>query len=361
MPLAEEGFSPFLLLFSANGATGKSGGNCYHEDGVRSLRSFHPARARAGFALAVAAGAAFHLLALACGLSSSGLASNHEGEPTDASADTVGPSHPPDADGAPGPIGAMDGADPGALDSATDAAAASSDASDGSHPCLPTDAGMNGALDLSKFILAGNASFSESGDGRITLTDSLIDQAGAAWSPSLWPGPVGYDLTFSIRVGPNDTAGDGITFSVLASTGSPPGVGENGDGLGLRNIAAAGGGVASGYAVDVDMYQDFGDTTDLGPTTLKLLTMPAFKVVAALAVPSALNDGNVYPVNVTWRPPSTLTATLHGPGAPVTVTSSDPGLAVTSAAYIGVTGATGGIADSHNQVAEIAVTNTCAP
>jgi hypothetical protein len=220
---------------------------------------------------------------------------------------------------------------------------------------------LNGALDLSKFILAGNAGYNENGDGRITLTDSQNNQAGAAWYPWLLPAAVGYDLTFSIRVGPNDTAGDGITFSVLASSGAPPGVGESGDGLGLRNIAANGGGVASGYAVDVDMYQDFPDTTDLGPTTFKLLTMPQFKVVAEILVPSALNDGNVYAVDVSWRPPSTMTATLHGPGAPITLTSSDPGLSVASSAYIGFTGATGQIADSHNEVAGGTVTYTCAP
>ena len=147
----------------------------------------------------------------------------------------------------------------------------------------------------------------------------------------------------------------------MLASAAVPGVGENGDGLGLRNIPAPGGGVASGYAVDVDMYQDPGDSTDLGPTTFKLLTMPGFKVVAAVAVPSPLNDGNLYPVDVSWRAPSSLSATLHAPGgALVTVSSSDPGLTASSA-YFGFTGATGGVSDSHNEIAAMTVTFTCEP
>jgi hypothetical protein len=89
--------------------------------------------------------------------------------------------------------------------------------------------------------------------------------------------------------------------------------------------------------------------------------MPAFRVVAEVLVPAALNDGNVYSVDVSSRPPSALTATLHGPGGiAVTVSSNDPGLTASSP-YLGFTAATGGISDSHNEIAGITVTLTCAP
>jgi hypothetical protein len=300
----------------------------------------------------------------ACGLSLSGtgLAASGGGPAADASGDGAAASDPDAA----GTISADSSLDAGISVAAPDGAEESSpplpDASDGAATCFPRDAGLNGALDLTKFALVGNAAYGENGDARITLTNSENSQVGAAWYPSPFPGLAGYDLTFSFRVGPGDTAGDGITFAVLASGGGGvPGVGEGGDGLGLRNLASPFGGVVSGYAVDVDMYQNTTDTTDLGPTTLKLLTMPAFRVVAEILVPAAMNDGNVYSVDVSWRPPSVLTATLHGPGGtPVTVSSSDPGL-VAPSPYLGFTAATGGISDSHNEIAGLTVTSTCAP
>jgi hypothetical protein len=95
--------------------------------------------------------------------------------------------------------------------------------------------------------------------------------------------------------------------------------------------------------------------------TLKLVTMPAFTPVAEALVPFALNDGNIYSVDVSWRAPSTLTATLHaGPdaGTPITVTSSDPRL-FASTPYFGFTAGTGGNSDSHNEIAGVTVNRTC--
>jgi hypothetical protein len=270
--------------------------------------------------------------------------------------------------------GAKSGSDDAAIDAAADTATddtAASDALQVDGPiadaavdtsdagvCAPFDAGLAGAPSLADFSLAGDAAYDENSDGRITLTNSDNNQAGAAWYPTQLPAVAGYDLTWSLRVGPNDVSGDGITFAVL-QTSTMPGVGDGGDGIGLRNIFD-GGATGSGYAVDVDMYQNSSDPTDLGPTTLKLVTMPGFTVVAEAAVPLALNDGNTYAVDVTWRAPSTLTATLHtGNGSSVQVTSSDPGLATTAPAFFGFTGATGGGADSHNEIAGLTILDVC--
>jgi hypothetical protein len=303
----------------------------------------------------------------ACGISSGGLA--HPDASSAVPASDGGGTALGDATLADGASGAVDAAPSDAT--ANDATSSdgspvqdSSTASDGAagtdapSTCTPFDAGLGGALPLSAFTLVGNAAYDESSDGRITLTNSSNDQAGAAWYPVKLQGAAGYDLTFSFRVGPNDTPGDGITFAVLSSNATP-GVGDKGDGLGLRGLAASDGGVAQGYAVVLDMFENQGDPTDLAPMTLKLLTMPDFKPVAETAVGAALHDGNVYPVDVSWRAPSSLTATLHGSaGALVTVTSSDPGLASPSA-FLGFTGATGAMSDSHNEIAGITVTQTC--
>jgi hypothetical protein len=98
--------------------------------------------------------------------------------------------------------------------------------------------------------------------------------------------------------------------------------------------------------------------TNLGPVTLKLATMPSFTRVAETAVPTDLNDGNVYKVDVSWRAPSYVSATLHGPGGDYNVTSSDPGLAAPSG-YLGFTASTGSVANSQNEIAGITVHGTC--
>lgn len=257
-------------------------------------------------------------------------------------------------------VDAPAGSDHVAPDAAADSTLWPDDAADTSSPCVPYDAGVSGTLDLSTFVLAGAAVNDENADGRITLTNSDNDQAGAAWYPTPMPEVSGYDLTWSFRVGPDDTPGEGITFAVLSSDGTPT-VGDDGDGLGLRNITESGGdgGIPSGYAVEVVMYDNTTDPTNLGPTTLKLATMPGFTPVAEVLVPGLLNDGNTYAIDVSWRASSYLSATLHGPDGGVTnVTSTNPGLTASSA-YFGFTGATGGLSDSHNEIAGITVSETC--
>ncbi len=296
------------------------------------------------------------VLLAGCGLSLGGLGSGLETSAVDAS--LLGP----DAGGDLG-SGKLDGGGDAAVGASHDGSGApAADATaDGPFVCVPYDAGLNGALALSTFVVRGNASYDENSDGRITLTDSDTNQAGAAWEPTEMPAGIsGFDLTWSFRVGPSDTPGDGVTFAVL--TGGAPGVGGTGAAVGLQNIApAVGGAILTGFAVDMDMFQDPTDPTDLGPGTLKLITMPGFVVVGSTLVPSALNDGNPYAIDVSWRAPSTLTATLTGPaGAVFKVTSGDPGLAIQRPeAFIGFTGATGGISDSHNEVAGITVIDVC--
>ena len=308
---------------------------------------------RIAAALAVVSGAAGSIVA--CGLSLDGLGPIPGASPVDASlldsAARVDASSMADGTSSPPPVDA-------AADDSSAPAPADAAAPDTAPTCVPFDAGPGGAFALPAFTFAGSASYNENADGRITLTNSQNNQAGAAWYPTKLPPLAGYDLTWTLRVGPSDTAGDGITFAMLAS-GSVPGVGDTGEGLGLRNVTGGDGGIPAGYAVDVDMFQNSDDPTDLGATTLKLVTMPGFKVVAETLVPAALNDGNLYAVDVSWRAPSSLSATLRAPdGGLVTVSSTDPGLTASSA-YLGFTAATGGGSDSHNEVAGIAMTDTC--
>jgi hypothetical protein len=297
----------------------------------------------------VALGIAFGVAAGACGLSIAGTATTDGGVvgAADASADTtvVG-------DGG----GSVDGSSDGATSDAI-ADAAPIDAPP-EATCVPFDAGL-GALPLAGFTLKGNAAFNESNDGKITLTNSNNREHGAAWWPIALAPMNGYDATFGFRVGPGDTAGEGITFAIVASA-SVPGVGDDGDGLGLRNLAGADGGVASGYAVVVDMYKSASDPTDLDVTTLKIITMPSFTVIAKVGINRAYNDGNVYVASVSWRAPGSIDVTMQMPGGGIAqLSASDPGLAMVPPSYAGFTGATGGAADSHQEIASLAFTATC--
>jgi hypothetical protein len=303
----------------------------------------------------------------ACGLSLSGSGTNGSkgGDAAVGGASADG-AISGDEGGGGGEAGASDAnANPPALDGSSDSSVPVADAgADGSHVCAPDDAGITGPLDLSTFVVVGSASFNENADGRITLTNSSSNQAGAAWYPHPMPAVGGYDLTWSLRVGPGNKQGDGITFALLASDAPAPApapalLGNDGEGLGLQGIAEPDGGAIPGYAVAVDMFQNSTDPTDLGPTTLKIITMPGFDVVAETLVPGALNDGNVYAVDVSWRAPSSLTATLHAPGGTlVNVSSSAPGLSWASG-YLGFTGATGAGTDSHNEISGLTITSTC--
>jgi hypothetical protein len=222
--------------------------------------------------------------------------------------------------------------------------------------CIPLDSGIVGELALSMFSMWGSAAYNVNNDGRMTLTNSNNNEVGAAWSPVEMPAVSAYDLTWSLRVGPGNIAGDGITFALLEAQAVPY-LGDPGDGLGLRSLP-----MVTGYAVVVDMFQDSGDPTDLAQTTLKLVTMPDFHSVAQTGLAAALNDGNTYSVDVSWRAPSSLTAKLHGPNGSVTmVTSGDPGLATTMPAYLGFTAATGAASDSRNQIAGVNVVDVCMP
>ncbi len=212
--------------------------------------------------------------------------------------------------------------------------------------CNPLDAGLLGTLDLSTCIFAGTANWNENNDGKITLTNSNNFEAGAAWYPSQMPQVSAYDLTWSFRVGPGDTAGDGITFAVLQTAARPDNnfVGGDGSGLGLQGLTA------NGYAVAIDMYNT---------NEIRIVSMPTFTIVASKANADMLNDGNVHSVDVSWRAPSSITATLHSTSGDLTVTSSDPALTVAGAAWFGFTGATGGGSNSHNEIAGLVVDGLC--
>jgi Bacterial lectin len=238
-----------------------------------------------------------------------------------------------------------------AMDVASDAlttdAQPPTDAPDGDGwTCTPLDGGILGTLDLSTWVFAGTASWNENTDGKITLTNSNNNEAGAAWSARQMPQVSAYDLTWSFRVGPGDTSGDGITFAVLQVAAAPDDnfVGNDGANLGLQGLQA------NGYAVAVDMY---------GTNEIRLVTMPSYTIVDSKANGDMLNDGNVYSVDVSWHAPSTLTATLHSTSGDLTVSSTNAGLTTTGPAWFGFTGSTGGSADSHNEVASLVVKDLC--
>jgi hypothetical protein len=212
--------------------------------------------------------------------------------------------------------------------------------------CTPLDAGIVGMVDLSTFTFAGTAVWDENSDGKITLTNSNNDEAGAAWSPRQMPQVSAYDLTWSFRVGPGDTSGDGVTFAVLQMATAPDTnfVGNDGANLGLQGLQA------TGYAVAIDMY---------GTNEIRLVTMPSYTIVDSKNNADMLNDGNVHAVDVSWRAPSTLTATLHSTSGDLTVTSTNAGLTTTGPSWFGFTGATGGSSDSHNEIATLVVNDLC--
>lgn len=294
----------------------------------------------------------------ACGLSTAGDATTGPGGGEDGGGGTT--VQPDAAGGHPydsGPEASLDARAPGDA-SAHDAAAASDAALQPDAPpppdapagdgwtCTPLDAGILGTVDLSTFTFAGTAVWNENSDGKITLTNSNNDEAGAAWSAREMPAVSAYDLTWSFRVGPDDTAGDGISFAVLQMAATPDGnfVGSNGSGLGLQGLQA------TGYAVAIDMY---------GTNEIRLVAMPGYAILDSKANADQLNDGNVHSVDVSWRAPGTLTATLHSTSGDLTVTSASAGLPATGPSWFGFTGATGGGSDSHNEIASLVVNDMC--
>ncbi len=302
--------------------------------------------------VALAASILAACVSAACGLSLSGTAASSDdagamgdGAATDGTMLADGAS--PTNDGGTDAIDAPSMADT-AIDAPRDA------------PCVPFDAGLNGPLALSAFALKGNSIYDNNGDGKITLTNSNNHEHGAAWYPAQLPPVAGFDVTWTLRVGPGDTSGDGLVFAVLQA-GGVPGVGDDGDGVGLRNLPTSDGGTVSGFAVVLDTYKTATDNTDLGPTTLKLVAMPGFVIVTGVAIPFAINDGNIHAIDVSWRAPSTLTATFRGGDAGTfrATSTNDARLTVGGRAYFGFTGATGGSSDSHNEIAGITIVQIC--
>jgi hypothetical protein len=300
------------------------------------------------------------VLAMGTTLAACGLSTIGDAPPSlDGGADDGSPVGQPDATGGGGHDGMAEAGGRGdapassdghAKDVASDAPAQpdviqDAPASDG-WTCTPLDAGIVGTMDLSTFVIAGTATWNENADGIMTLTNSNNNEAGAAWSPRQMPQVSAYDLTWSFRVGPGDTAGDGVAFAVLQMATAPDNnfVGNDGANLGLQGLQA------TGYAVAVDMY---------GTNEIRLVTMPSYTVVDSKANGDMLNDGNVHAVDVSWRAPSTLTATLHSTSGDLTVTSTNAGLTTTGPAWFGFTGSTGAGADSHNEVASLVVKDLC--
>jgi hypothetical protein len=284
---------------------------------------------------------------VACGLPTDGLASSDAGAggdgPIEVSGIDAGADRGPLADGSvndgppdsPGADGSVDDGRPDSPGS-------------GGLPCTPNDAAILGALSLASFTTAGAAQYNEYGDGFVTLTQAANNVAGAAWYPQELAVATAYDLTWTVREQPNDVAGSGFTFAVLTSSAAPSAsfVGGTGDAMGLRDIGRA----AKGYAVGLYLY---------GGIKLEILSMPGFKTLVSNTTTGAINDGTSYAVDVSWRAPSTLRATLHAPGGPLTVTSSDPSIAAAGAAWFGVTAATGPASNSRNELAGLTVSDAC--
>jgi hypothetical protein len=283
------------------------------------------------------------MVSSACGLALGGTFDSPPAE------DEGGAPPPPDEASvvdSPGPPGDPDAAQ----DDAVDAIAAKDVADVATCTPLPADSGILGTLDLSVFVAKQDAVYNSANDKMLTLTPSGHGHSGAGWYPTMLPVVVSYDLTFEFRVGPGDTAGDGITWAVL-QTATMPDAGNNGDGLGLDGLDYP------GYAVIVDMHQSA--PTDDDDTTLKLATMPNLKIIAHTGLNQKLDDGNLHSVDVSFRAPSSLSATLHAPGKDVTLAKLDNGFAQTAPAWVGFTGSTGGSASAHNEIASANMKSAC--
>jgi hypothetical protein len=261
----------------------------------------------------------------------------------------AGPSGIPEIDAAlpphdAGTSGVADGgADAVALADADAASVPPSDA-----PCPPADGAVVGALSLADFTIAGAAQLNVGNDGLLTLTQAANNVVGAGWYKTPFAAGSAYDMTFTIRESANSVAGAGFTFALVTAPNAPTAafVGTTGDAMGLRGIPGATG----GYAVGLYLYAGI---------NFQLFSMPDFTAVASQTMAGAINDGTSYEVDVSWRAPSTLTATLRLPGGPLTVTSSDARFASPGPAWLGVTAATGPASNAHNELATATVVDVC--
>jgi hypothetical protein len=300
------------------------------------------------------AGVAGGLAIGACGLSISGTGAVMD-DGLDATQDAV--SMVIDAaDGGGARLEPQDGlqkpSDAGADAPRDGAAPGDAEVPDAGPPCVPLDGAMVGSVDTGAMTLRGGASPDQRRQGLISLTESEHDQRGAAWSSNALPPLRAFQASFALRVGPNDTAGDGIAFAVLGAS-APLEPGEDGSGLGLRGVGAP------GFAVAVDMFRDSNDPTDDGGTTLKLIAMPSFEVIAHVRHAESLNDGALYQVDVALEADGTLEATLHGRAVTTKVRHTHAAFRVPSPAILGATAATGDASNSHNELVSITIAGGC--
>lgn len=202
--------------------------------------------------------------------------------------------------------------------------------------------------------ISGTRSFSLMGAATregdtLRLTDSNLDQAGAAWYPEAVPVADGFTVEFSYQVGSlQGGGGDGIAF-VIQSQG-PSAIGASGEQLGY-------GGLANSIALELDTFPNqWPDGDDPNDNHISLQTGDGganggdhrYSLGYATAIPN-LSDGEVHRVRVTYVPG---TYVVSVDGASVLTVSVDLRARLTFApggtAYVGFTAATGSAGQTNN-------------
>jgi len=218
------------------------------------------------------------------------------------------------------------------------------DGIDGSMMPSCVDAGATPTgVDLSKLTLRGAAVYNQSNDGWLTLSLSANNSLGAGWITPPFPVFSSFNATFNLRVGPGNTYGEGIAFAVVESA-TTPGIGAAGNSsYGLNGLGLP------GYAVVVDMYKNAPDTTDDDVTTLKVLSLPTETVLAHTGCADMLNDGAAHRVDISVTT-TNIHVVLHGITCTADIKSTNNQFQRAAPVYMGFTGATGQVSNSHNEI-----------
>jgi len=175
-------------------------------------------------------------------------------------------------------------------------------------------------------------------DSRLQLTSGLTSQAGSAWFTT----PMNIqnftnDFTFQL----SNPAADGITFAIQNASQGVGALGGNGFALGY-------GGIAKSIAIKFDLYNSSGE----GPDSTGLYTNGASPTVPAIDLSNTgidLHSDDEMAIHMTYDG-TTLTMTITDM-VTSTVWSTNwtvniPSIVGSNTAYVGFTGATGGLVSS---------------
>lgn len=198
----------------------------------------------------------------------------------------------------------------------------------------------------------------------LQLTAAANSQAGTVFTQSAFPVAGGFDTTFTIRIAPTTGAqgADGMTFCIQNAVLGPIAIGTGGGELAYSGANA----IENSLVIEFDCFINSANsetsanhisvhTSGTGINTANESASIGFVSPAIL-----LNNGLVHTVRVLYVP-GTLRIYLDNPSNPILTVPYDfstggayltggtaPGLALTqNAAFVGFTGATGGLNQLH--------------